>query len=39
MIKPKLNQPINYLQELKRDVSTKGNLTPFQKRCFEKLEV
>ena len=34
----KLNQPIDYLQELKRDVSTKGNLTPFQKICFEHIE-
>ena len=34
----KLNQPIDYLQELKKDVSTREHLTPFQKRCFEQIE-
>lgn len=38
MKKQKLNQQIDYLQELKRDVSTKGSLTPFQKICFEHIE-
>lgn len=38
MNKPKLNQPIDYLQELKRNVSVKGKLTLFQEICFEHIE-
>lgn len=38
MNKQKLNQPIDYLQELKRNVSIKEKLTLFQEICFEHIE-